>query len=108
MGDSAVVTSGGYERYFTDDDGTVYWHIIDPSTGYPAHSGVVSATVVGKDATVCDALSTAFFVMGAEGAKEYRDRYGEAEYILVMEDGSIEVSEGLEGVFARTDSSAVE
>ena len=108
VSDAAVVTSGGYERYFTDDAGNVYWHILDPSTGSPAHSGVISATIVGEDATLCDALSTAFFVMGDEGAEDYYETYGGIEYILVMEDGSRIVSEGLKEVFTATDTSAVE
>lgn len=108
VSDAAVVTSGGYERYFTDDAGNVYWHILDPSTGRPARSGVISATIVGEDATLCDALSTAFFVMGAEGAAGYYETYGGIEYILIMEDGSRIVSEGLNETFTAVDSSAVE
>ena len=93
--DSAVVTSGGYERCFADDEGNVYWHIIDPSTGYPARSGVISATVVGEDALLCDALSTALFVMGEERAREYYAANGGFEYILVLENGEIAASEGI-------------
>lgn len=108
VSDAAVVTSGGYERYFTDDAGNIYWHILDPSTGSPARAGVISATVIGEDATLCDALSTAFFVMGAAGAADYYETYGGIEYILVMEDGSRIVSEGLNETFTAVDSSAVE
>ncbi|MDO4157298.1 MAG: FAD:protein FMN transferase [Oscillospiraceae bacterium] len=65
VSDCAVITSGGYERYFVGDDGETYWHILDPETGKPAHSGLVSVTIVGKEGRLCDALSTSLFVYRA-------------------------------------------
>lgn len=70
VSDCAVITSGGYERYFTGDDGETYWHILDPETGKPAQSGLLSVTVVGKEGRLCDALSTSLFVMGLDKATE--------------------------------------
>ncbi|MEO1065580.1 MAG: FAD:protein FMN transferase, partial [Actinomycetota bacterium] len=62
--DEAISTSGDYERYF-EEDGVRYHHIIKPSTGTPA-AGVHSATVIGPDAVMTDALSTSVFVMGVD------------------------------------------
>lgn len=102
--DMAVVTSGGYERYFTDEDGNVYWHILDPETGYPAHSGLVSVTVVAPEGKLCDALSTALFVMGPEEAVQFwRDRQN-FEMLLVDENGGLYLTEGLESIFTRSES----
>ena len=92
--DQAVITSGGYQRYF-EQDGEIYWHILDPATGAPAHSGVISATAVGDSGTMCDALSTALFVMGADRAEDYWRTYGGFDYLLVTEDGKIILTEGL-------------
>lgn len=101
--DQAVITSGGYERFF-EQDGVTYWHILDPATGKPAHSGVISSTIVGASGTMCDALSTALFVMGPERAADYWRAHEGFEYLLVLEDGSLVVSEGLSSAFTPMDA----
>ena len=99
VSDMAVVTSGGYQRFF-EENGQIYWHIIDPATASPARSGVTSATIVGADGGVCDALSTALFIMGAEeSAALWRSGVLDFEYILVLEDGCVHISQGLEDTF---------
>lgn len=102
--DQAVVTSGGYERYFTDDDGTNYWHILDPATGYPADSGLVSVTIIANSGALGDALSTAIFVMGLEKGSEYWKTHGGFDMLLVTEDGEIYLTEGIEDKFTLKDA----
>ena len=93
--DKSVITSGGYQRYFTDDDGNVYIHILDPATGRPADSGLVSVTVIGDRGIMCDSLSTALFVMGKERAVNYWREKGGFDLILVADDGTIYITESI-------------
>lgn len=120
--DSVAVTSGGYQRFF-EEGGKRYHHIIDPATGYPAESGLTSVTVIAKtdgggtrlNGTMCDAYSTAFFVMGEEKAlafwrehqaqTEYEDRF---ELVLVTEDGRVVVTAGLADRFQPSGDSGYE
>lgn len=100
ISDCAVITSGGYERYFIGNDGETYWHILNPKTGKPAQSGLVSVTVVGKEGRLCDALSTSLFVMGLDKAEELWKQHDNFEMILVTENGEIYITEGLEDDFS--------
>lgn len=118
--DSFAVTSGGYQRFF-EEGGKRYHHIIDPSTGYPADSGLTSVTVAaglgegdgsGFPGTMCDAYSTALFIMGEEKALAFwRDEtlWGEEgcpfDLVLVTEDGRVVVTEGLADRFTLDEAS---
>ena len=95
LSDAAVVTSGGYENYFQDEEGTIYWHILDPSTGYPADSGLQSVTIIGEEGRMCDALSTALFVMGAEKAETYWRENGGFDMLLVTDEKEVILTEGI-------------
>ena len=103
VSDQAVVTSGGYENYFEDEDGNVYWHILDPETGYPAKSGLLSVTIICTQGRMGDALSTALFVMGPQKAEEYWRENGDFEMILVTEEGEILITEGVADRFTLSE-----
>lgn len=105
--DKAVVTSGGYERYF-EENGKIYHHILDPSTGYPADSGLLSATIVSEDGTLADGLSTACFVMGLDKAESYwrsrQERGQDFDMILMTKDRKIYVTAGIAENFSSKSS----
>lgn len=67
--DAGAATSGDYEQYFVKDNAR-YNHILNPKTGYPANSGIISATVITNNNLAADALSTAIFVLGKEKGME--------------------------------------
>jgi FAD:protein FMN transferase len=92
--DTAISTSGDYERYF-DENGVRYHHIIDPGTGHSA-SKVRSATIIGPTATRTDGLSKTAFVLGPQRALEIYNRLGDIDAILVAPDGRVLYTKGLE------------
>ena len=90
----SVVTSGVYERAFTSD-GRAYHHIIDPRTGFPAESDVVSATVVSRTSLEGDGYSTSLILMGVEGALQFAAQHPEIDIVLVDVQGRVFATPGI-------------
>ena len=102
--DTAAVTSGSYQRYFWQD-GFLYHHILDPQTGCPVENDLLSVTVICKDGTLADGLSTALFVLGTERALQlYRTNVLEFDALFVTKQKDILITEGLADRFEKTNA----
>ena len=105
--DCCIMTSGVYERYF-EENGVRYHHIIDPATGRPADSGLVSATVICSDGVWADALATALCVMGADRTLALHETCPVAfDCILVTEDGRVLYTDGIADRFTPEENDYV-
>ncbi len=96
-----AATSGGYERYFTEN-GKVFHHLIDPRTGIPAESEFLSATIISSSAFYTDLLSTPFFILGEAEGKALLDKLtGDlwVGFIAIKKDYSVILSENLSESF---------
>lgn len=85
--DKSIVTSGNYERYFVKNN-VRYHHILDPSTGFPAQSGIISSTIIGDSSTICDILSTTCFIIGLEDATKLIESLDGIEAIFIDANGT--------------------
>ena len=100
----SVVTSGDYQRYFKDLSGNRYHHILDPLTGYPAESELVSVTIVADSSTDADALSTIVFVAGLQRGMEILAEYPGVEALCVDREMRVWVTPGLAESFHASES----
>ncbi len=90
----SLVTSGGYERYYTVD-GRRYHHIIDPQTLMP-NECYQSISILCRDSGLADALSTAVFNMPLEAGKAYIESLPDTEALWVLADGTVTATSGFE------------
>ncbi len=98
-----VSTSGSYEKSFTEN-GTDYHHILDPKTGYPVETDLVSVTVTASSGIVADALSTALFITGLNEDAQYYLELFDCEAVFVFNDKTYFVTEGLKNSIKDVDS----
>ena len=98
LNDGFISVSGDYERFY-EIDGKKYNHILDVKTGLPVNNGVQCAVVISESGAECDALSTAFMVMGNTLVEE---KFGESEKVkyLIVENGQIFMNDGMRKIFS--------
>ena len=95
VGETSVVSSGAYQKNFTNLKGKTFHHILNPVSGYPTTNNLISATIICQDGTMADALSTAMYVLGETKALNYWRTYGGFEMILVRNDNHVICTKGL-------------
>lgn len=93
VSNSAVVTSGSYEKYVKFNN-KLYTHIIDPRTGYPA-TGILSVTIFTKTAELADALATSIFVMGVDTGLDFVNQLNGVECVIVDENNKVITSKNI-------------
>ena len=95
--DACMITSGGYERFFTGEDGKKYIHIFDSKTGRPVENDLESVTIICREGIYGDALSTSLFVMGLDKAIDFwKSRNRDFDFVIITKDKSIVYTAALE------------
>ena len=102
--DKCMITSGGYERFFTASDGHRYIHIFDGTTGYPVENELESVTIICSQGIYGDALSTSLFVMGLEKAVEFWHSAQDFDFVILTKDKRIIYSAPLQDSISITSS----
>ncbi len=100
--DKTIVTSGNYERYF-EKDGKVYHHILDPDTGYPADTNLLSVSIISDNSFDADALSTSIYILGLEKGMKFIENTEEVEVMFITNELEVYLSSGLRDKVEITD-----
>lgn len=98
VSDCSVVTAGSYQRFF-EEDGVLYHHILDLSTGKPADTGLASVTVIAPDSADADALATVSFLKGVEEGIAFIDSLPFAEAIFITDSGEMLMTDGAADIY---------
>ena len=83
--DLSIATSGNYRNFYKISDSLIY-HTINPKTGYPAYTNMLSASVFSESCFLADAYATSFMAMGFEKSKKLLDQLKEIEVFLIYYD----------------------
>lgn len=100
--DKTIVTSGNYERYF-EEDGKIYHHLLDPYTGYPADTNLLSVSIISENSFDADALSTSTYILGLEKGMEFIENMEDIEVMFITDELKVYLSSGLKDKIEITD-----
>lgn len=100
LNDISVVTAGGYERYF-EKDGEIYHHIFDTKTGYPTNYDIKSVTVISKNSTLADVLSTTFFAMELDDTIAFLDNY-DIDVLIIDKNDNVFITDNIKNSVTLT------
>jgi thiamine biosynthesis lipoprotein len=102
IANQSIVSSGSYERFFVEDE-TIYHHILDLQTGYPAVSDLASSTIITSDGAFADALSTATYILGKDQSLELIESLDGVEAVFITQDKQIFTTSGItDSIFTLT------
>jgi thiamine biosynthesis lipoprotein len=97
--DKSIVTSGIYERYFEDDNGLRYHHLLSTRDGYPVNNGLLSVTIIADHSIDADGLSTSAFTLGYEKGRALVESVPGADAIFIFEDLGVRLTPGAADAF---------
>ncbi|HWI72096.1 MAG TPA: FAD:protein FMN transferase, partial [Baekduia sp.] len=98
LGGGGVATSGIHRRLWVDQHGDPAHHLLDPSTGRPAWTGLLAVTAIGRSAVEAEVLAKAALLRGRRGARATLAAMGG---VIVGEDGGVEVIPALRHAVQR-------
>ncbi len=101
LSDTSLISSGISERYFTGDDGRIYHHILDPSTGHPYDNGLYQVSVITESSLDGDCLSTLCFTLGLDDGLELIENTPDTEALFITSDGALHFSSGAEKMLRK-------
>jgi thiamine biosynthesis lipoprotein len=95
----SVVTAGDDQRFFVDGNGKRYHHVLNPTTGYPSNSGLLSVTVISESSAIADALSTILFIAGINKGADILKRFTGTDAVFMATDNKVYITSGLNDTF---------
>lgn len=101
--DKSIVTSGNYERFFMDN-GKKFHHILDPRTGYPSESSIISATIISDNSIDGDGLSTGIYIMDVYKSIDLIESLSDIDAILITNEKKVYITSGIAKNFKLTDN----
>lgn len=93
LNNNSLASSGNYRKFKIDSLGNRYAHIINPLTGYPSRTNILSVTIKSKECVYADAYATAFHTMSISQIEEFLENSKDMSALVIYENSNNELTE---------------